>query len=88
MTIRDFMRQGMTSFHIYCTTPGCCNERKVTFESTGLRGDVPFTDIPERRRLVCSRCGRRSMSVFPNWPELTFYGAGWMADGDSTGAAR
>jgi hypothetical protein len=48
----------------------------MAFDQLGLPADLPFPDIPARRRFVCSACGGVTASVTPDWREYRARGMG------------
>ena len=74
-TIGDSRRQGMTTFSVHCGAP-CGHVSKLTFDALRLPDQTYFIDIPKRRRLRCSSCGRRATEISASWNEVAQHGNG------------
>ena len=74
-TIGDSRRQGMTTFSVHCGAP-CGHVSKLTFDALRLPDQTYFIDIPKRRRLRCSSCGRRATEISATWNEVAQQGNG------------
>jgi hypothetical protein len=68
-TIGDNRRLGMTGFLVECKGLYCHHERRFSFDELGLADDLIFIRIPEVRRFICAKCGRREFGVFGDWNE-------------------
>ena len=81
--IGDTRRQGMATFSVHCAAP-CGHVSKLTFDALRLPDETFFIDIPKKRRLRCSSCGRRAMEISASWDEVAAWGngrrpvAGWI----------
>ena len=67
-TIGDSLRQRITHVFVDCTTYGCGNTRRLSFDELGLPDETVFVEIPRRKRFVCHRCRGRTVSVRADWP--------------------
>ena len=74
-TIGDSRRQGMSTFSVHCGAP-CGHVSKLTFDALRLPDETYFIDIPKRRRLRCSSCGRRATEISMSWNEAVLFGTG------------
>ena len=74
-TIGDSRRQGMSTFSVHCGAP-CGHVSKLTFDALRLPDKTFFIDIPKRRRLRCSSCGRRASEISASWNEVVLFGNG------------
>ena len=74
-TIGDSRRQGMTTFSVHCGAP-CGHVSKLTFDALRLPDETFFIDIPKKRRLRCSSCGRRATEISMSWNEVAMAGNG------------
>jgi hypothetical protein len=62
-TIGDARAAGETALTAHCL--GCYHQAAKTFEELKLWNDMIFVDVPQHRRLVCSKCGNRNVKVMP-----------------------
>lgn len=67
-TIGDSRRQRITHVFVDCTTIGCGNTRRLSFDELGLPDETVFVEIPRRKRFTCHRCRGRTVSVRADWP--------------------
>ncbi len=74
-TIGDSRRQGMSTFSVHCGAP-CAHVSKLTFDALRLPDETLFIDIPKKRRLRCSSCGRRATEISMSWHEVPRVGNG------------
>ena len=65
----------MTTFSVQCGAP-CGHVSKLTFDALRLPDETFFIDIPKRRRLRCSSCGRRATEISASWNEVPQHGNG------------
>ena len=66
--------QGIGRFGVTCSH--CFRTRKFGFDELRLEAGVAFSYIPRVRRFVCTRCGWRTVSVMPDWTEVSLRGDG------------
>ncbi|MCW2286138.1 hypothetical protein M2323_003975 [Rhodoblastus acidophilus] len=71
-TIAHMESLGVAAFFLICGD--CKREKRLTFEDVALARDTPFPEIPRARRFVCSTCGGRKISAFPDWTDYKFRG--------------
>lgn len=62
-TIGDSRRQGKSTFSVHCGAP-CGHVSKLTFDALRLPDETYFIDIPKKKRLRCSSCGRRATESY------------------------
>ena len=67
-TIAQARAAGETTLTVHCTAQGCYHQAVKTFEELRLWNDMIFVDVPQHRRLICSKCGSRSAKVMPIFP--------------------
>jgi len=53
---------------VNCLAQGCYHQAVKTFEELRLWNDMIFVEVPQHRRLVCSKCGGRNVKVMPIFP--------------------
>ena len=73
-TIGHMKSLGLTGVWVSCTRDGCKRSVALEWDKIGLPDDLPFPEIPARRRFVCSSCGAAAVSVTPDWREYRFQG--------------
>ena len=66
-TIADARASGETALTVHCLAQGCYHQAAKTFEE--LWNDMIFVDVPQYRRLVCTKCGSRKVSIRSVWPK-------------------
>ncbi len=66
-TIGFLKGQGITATRVFCASIYCGRMVVVDFDDLGLPNHTPFSEIRNRRRWTCQRCGNREVSVMPNW---------------------
>ena len=50
-----------------CRNPNCLHSTPIAFDAIGLGPQTPFPEIEWFRRLICSACGMRGVSITPDW---------------------
>ena len=69
-TIAGMRAASVLAFFVQCPGWDCGHEAHFTFEELGLPEGMVFLEIARHLHFRCSRCGRRSESVFPDWSDL------------------
>jgi hypothetical protein len=67
-TIAHARAAGETALTVHCLAQGCYHQAVKTFEELRLWNDMIFVEVPQHRRLVCSKCGGRNVKVMPIFP--------------------
>jgi hypothetical protein len=67
-TIAHARAAGERALTVHCLGSGCHHQAVKTFEELRLWNDMIFVDVPQHRRLVCSKCGSRCVKVLPIFP--------------------
>lgn len=75
-TIARLKSMGALQFRVTCSRTDCRHSSHVTFEAARVGDEIPFPEITERRRFVCTRCAGHVVSIMPDWSNHSAQGVG------------
>ena len=64
-SIASLRLQGVTGVRVFCSSFNCGHNAVLPFDKLGK----PETTLFPSLKFVCSRCGRRDVSIMPDWPK-------------------
>jgi hypothetical protein len=67
-TIAQARQTGVTNVRVWCEQMYCLHSEVFDIASFNLADDLPVMHIPRYRNFVCSKCGRRKISIRFEYP--------------------